>query len=195
MPLEPWKTLRSRLLIDRSPWLRLLAEDVQLPDGRVVHDYLRLESPDFVVVVPVDESGRIGLVRSYKRGPDRIDLQPPAGLIDPGEAAPAAAARELREEAGCLSTVWTEMGTYVVSGNTGAGRAHVYLATGKSRLPTQATWRSRSWSGCRSRTSVACGWAARNSGSCRAWPPSVWPWRTFQAESRRLTALPPPASA
>ncbi len=103
MPLELWKTLRSRLLIDRSPWMRLLADDVSLPDGRVVNDYLRLEAPDYVVVVPVDESRRIGLIRSYKRGPERIDLQPPAGLMDPGETAQEAAARELREEAGCLA--------------------------------------------------------------------------------------------
>lgn len=130
MPLEPWKTLRTRLLLDRSPWLRLLADDVQLPDGRVVNDYLRLESPDYVVIVPVDESARIGLIRSYKRGPDRIDLQPPAGLLEPGETVQAAAERELREEAGCVAATWTDLGAYVVGGNLGGGWAHLTLASG-----------------------------------------------------------------
>src|SRR4030042_4143634 len=117
MPLEPWKTLRTRLLLDRSPWLRLLADDVQLPDGRVVNDYLRLESPDYVVIVPVDESARIGLIRSYKRGPDRIDLQPPAGLLEPGETVQAAAERELREGAGCGGATWTAPGADVGGGH------------------------------------------------------------------------------
>jgi len=29
-----WKRLRSRLLLDRSPWLRVFADDVELADRR-----------------------------------------------------------------------------------------------------------------------------------------------------------------
>jgi ADP-ribose pyrophosphatase len=127
--MEPWKTLGSRLLLDRSPWLKVHADDVQLPDGRMVKDYLRLETPDFVVIVPQDGSGRIGLIRSYKRGPDQIDLQPPAGMVEPGEAPEDAARRELLEELGCRPGGWQALGRYVLAGNMRGGYAYVYLAT------------------------------------------------------------------
>ncbi|MGA9532474.1 MAG: NUDIX hydrolase [Anaerolineales bacterium] len=128
--MESWKTVDSRLLLDRSPWLRVHADDVQLPDGRVVEDYLRLETPDFVVIVPEDSTGRIGLVRSYKRGPDQVDLQPPAGMIEAGESPLAAGQRELLEELGCRADEWRSLGRYVLAGNMRGGYAYVFLATG-----------------------------------------------------------------
>jgi ADP-ribose pyrophosphatase len=128
--VKPWKTLGSRLLLDRSPWLRVHADDIQLPDGRVVEDYLRLETPDFVVIVPEDGNGRIGLVRSYKRGPDRVDLQPPAGMVEAGESPQAAGQRELLEELGCRADRWLPLGRYVLAGNMRGGFAYVFLATG-----------------------------------------------------------------
>src|SRR3990170_499747 len=83
MDHKPWKTLRRRLLLDRSPWLKVLADDVELPDGRRVEGYLRLEMRDHVVAVPLTAQGEVVLLRSYKRGPDAIDLQQPAGIIEP----------------------------------------------------------------------------------------------------------------
>lgn len=128
--MKRWQTLASRLLLDRSPWLRVYAEDVQLPEGQVVQDYLRLKTPDFVVIVPVSRQGQIGLIRSYKRGPDRIDLQPPAGMIEENEEPRMAAQRELLEETGCRAERWQDLGDYVLAGNMRGGFAHLFLATG-----------------------------------------------------------------
>jgi ADP-ribose pyrophosphatase len=130
--LESWKTLNRRLLLDRSPWMRVYEDDVELPDGRVIHGYLRLETPGYAMIVPVDDAGRIGLVRSYKRGVEAIDLQPPAGVIDAGEDPLECAQRELLEELGCKATQLHTLGAFVLSGNYHAGTAHIYLATGCS---------------------------------------------------------------
>jgi ADP-ribose pyrophosphatase len=104
-PLDGWQTVKRELVFERRPWVRLYSDDVRLPDGRVVEGYLHLDTPGYAVIVPVDEQGRIGLVRSYKRGVDGVDVQPPAGVLDPGD---------------------TPLG----SGNYGAGLAHIFLATG-----------------------------------------------------------------
>lgn len=128
--IKPWKTIRSKLLLDRSPWLRVHEDQVSLPDGRIVDGYLRLEEPDFVVVVPVQAEGLIGLIRSYKHGVGALDFQPPAGYLEPGEDALFTAKRELLEEAGCEAQAWEELGSYVMSGNRGSGRAHLFLAIG-----------------------------------------------------------------
>ena len=128
--LLPWRITKSELLLDRSPWMRIFSDAVQLPDGSIVEGYLRLESRGYVMVVPIDDERRIGLVRSYKKGVDAIDIQPPAGVLEPGEDVLASAKRELREELGCEAASWHSLGTYTISGNYGAGKAHFYLAAG-----------------------------------------------------------------
>src|SRR3990170_465784 len=130
MDHRPWKTLRSQVLLDRPPWLRVLADDVELPDGRRVDGYLHLETRDHVVVVPLTDEGQVVLLRSYKRGPDAIDLQPPAGMIEPGEDPAAAASRELLEETGHQASVLVPLGRSVLGGNLGAGWANLFLAAG-----------------------------------------------------------------
>lgn len=128
--LKHWHTVERRLLLDRSPWMRVYEDDVKLHDGRVVHDYLRLESPGYAMIVPLDHAGQIGLVRSYKRGVEAVDVQPPAGVIDAGEDPYTCAQRELLEEIGCRADQLHALGTFVLSGNYFAGMAHFYLATG-----------------------------------------------------------------
>lgn len=128
--LKPWTVLQRRLLLDRSPWLRVFEHDIRLPDGKIVEGYLRLEVPSYVIIVPLDAKRRLGLVRSYKHGVGAVDMQPPAGIIEAGEDPQQAAIRELREEMGCEAAAWHALGNYVISGNYGAGRAHLFLATG-----------------------------------------------------------------
>ncbi len=128
MKHKNWKILTSDVVFERLPWLRVLSEDVELPDGQEVEGYLKIEAPDFVMTVPVNHKREIGLIRSYKHGLKDIDLQPPAGFIDVHEAPLDAAKRELLEEMGCTSQDWLSLGTYSISGNQGIGRASFFLA-------------------------------------------------------------------
>lgn len=128
--MKPWKTLKSRIVYQADPWLRVVADDVLLPDGRRVTDFLRLEAPDFAAIVPLNDHDEIGLLRSYKHGVGGIDLQPPAGYLEPDEDPLQAAKRELLEETGCCAEHWKSFGKFVVGGNRGAGHAHLFLATG-----------------------------------------------------------------
>jgi ADP-ribose pyrophosphatase len=117
------------LILDRSPWLRVHEDQVALPDGQIVDGYIHLEQSDFVIVVPVQAGGLIGLIRSYKHGVGAVDLHPPAGYLEAGEDPLDTAKRELLEETGCEAEGWDELGSYVVSGNRGSGLAHIFLAT------------------------------------------------------------------
>jgi ADP-ribose pyrophosphatase len=123
-----WKIISSTTVFEQSPWLRVISEDVELPDGSIVKDYLHLEALDFVMIVPVNREGEIGLIRSYKHGLRAIDIQPPAGYIDEDEVPLETAKRELLEEVGAISESWQPLGSYVIAGNRGAGTAHFFLA-------------------------------------------------------------------
>ena len=128
--LESWETLKRNLVLDRSPWMQVFEDDIQLPDGRIIAGYLRLETPGYVMIVAVRSDACIGLIRSYKRGVDGVDIQPPAGMREDGESPLDAAKRELLEELGCQAETWRELGGFVLSGNYYTGRAHFFLATG-----------------------------------------------------------------
>ncbi|MDQ3662917.1 MAG: NUDIX hydrolase, partial [Actinomycetota bacterium] len=66
-----------RELLDAAPWLHVWAEDVRLPEGRLVEGYLRLEMLDFVVGVAIADAGVI-VLRSYKHGPAEVVTSLPA---------------------------------------------------------------------------------------------------------------------
>jgi ADP-ribose pyrophosphatase len=55
---------------------------------------------DWVNVVALTTDRRVVLVRQYRPGVDRVCLEIPGGMIDPGEDPCAAAVRELAEETG-----------------------------------------------------------------------------------------------
>jgi 8-oxo-dGTP pyrophosphatase MutT (NUDIX family) len=63
-------------------------------------DALRLESPDWVNVVPVTADGHLLLVRQFRFGVRSSTLEIPGGMVHRGEDPAVAAARELREETG-----------------------------------------------------------------------------------------------
>ncbi len=55
-----------------------------------------------VVLIPIDDDGRVILVRQYRAPIDRFTWEFPAGSVDPGEFVEAAAARECEEEIGLV---------------------------------------------------------------------------------------------
>ena len=59
-----------------------------------------IHSADWVNVIALTADRRVVLIRQYRPGVDRVCLEIPGGMIDPGEDPCAAAARELAEETG-----------------------------------------------------------------------------------------------
>ena len=127
-PPGGWKRLRATLLLDRSPWLRVYADDVELPDGRRVDGFLRVEARPYATVFAVTPEGQAVFLRQYKYGPDRVALQLPAGYLEAGEEPAAGARRELLEETGYAAPRLESLGVYRPDGNRGAGHAHFFLA-------------------------------------------------------------------
>jgi len=90
--------------------LEVRRDKVRLPNGDeatrefVVH-------PGAVLIVPVQDDGRLVLERQFRYPVGRVMLEFPAGKIDPGESPLATAQRELREEAGYTAEFWTKLGT------------------------------------------------------------------------------------
>jgi ADP-ribose pyrophosphatase len=108
-------------------------EEVRLPNGQIVRDFYQVALPDFALVVPVTAEGLVVALRQYKHGVKRVSTMFPAGIMQEGEEPLACAQRELLEETGYASSQWHEFGAFVVDGNRGCGRAHVFVALAARR--------------------------------------------------------------
>jgi ADP-ribose pyrophosphatase len=127
----PWEVLSSRQLLDLSPWLTVTTQEVRLPNGTVLPDYVLAASREFSMVVAVTPDERVLLVSQYKHGLGHESIELPAGYLDsPDEAPLACARRELREETGYEADHWTPTGSFALDANRGPTRCHFYLATG-----------------------------------------------------------------
>jgi ADP-ribose pyrophosphatase len=128
MDKDKWLTLARRELLSAPPWVHVSVEEVRLPNGRVVTDFYQVTLPDFALIVPQTTEGEIVTLRQYKHGVGRVSTMLPAGLIHEGEEPMACARRELLEETGYTSSRWQTLGSFVVDGNRGCGRAHLFAA-------------------------------------------------------------------
>jgi len=125
-----WEVLGVRRVHDGRPFVAVECATVRLPDGRVIGDYHRVILPDYAVGVPILTDGRILTQWQYKHGAGCVSLTFPAGHIEPGETPEAAMRRELLEETGHAAQEVIGFGGFVVSGNQGCGRAHLFALQG-----------------------------------------------------------------
>jgi len=133
MPSQPedprlWETLETRDVFAAEPRLVVSVDSVRLPDGRIVEDYYRVRMTDYAVVFARTAEGKVILEEQYKHGVGAVVLTLPTGAIEPGENPMAAAQRELREETGYAAADWRPLGRFMVNGNQGCGRAHLFTA-------------------------------------------------------------------
>lgn len=92
------KTIKSDTIYD-GKILKLRVETVELENKR----YSKREIVDHqkgVGIIAFDGEDKIWMVKQYRKAIDKITLEIPAGLVDPGEMPIETAKRELQEEVG-----------------------------------------------------------------------------------------------
>jgi len=94
------------------------------------HVFFRINSPTWVNVVSRTPDGRFVLVRQFRQGSASVTLEIPGGLVDAGEDAATAAARELEEETGYRPSSVRKIGEVNPNPALFANRVYTYLAEG-----------------------------------------------------------------
>jgi len=95
-----WPRIRSRRTTAVSPWVSIIACEVEFSPGGPVEIYHAVEQADYIAIVALTRQGRIPIVRQYRPALEAFAWELPAGLVDPGESPLDCCRRELLEETG-----------------------------------------------------------------------------------------------
>lgn len=122
------KVLESEQILDAG-FFTVLREAVELPGGEV-KDYYTAKHPGAVAVVPVDEDGRVLMVRQFRQAAGDTLLEIPAGKLDPGEDPWMCGRRELEEETGYHCEHLELLTKFYASPGMTDEEIHVFVGTG-----------------------------------------------------------------
>jgi len=121
-----WKKLSSKYVYE-NPWIKVREDKVIKPDGKE-GIYGVVEQPCGVCVIPVDDSGRIWMIRQYRYIFDDYHWDLVCGDVDEGELVENAGKRELTEELGAEAKTWKKIGTFRPSAGRMQHEAEVFVA-------------------------------------------------------------------
>ncbi len=124
-----WRIIKDKKLVE-TPIFDLQEKYLDAPGQTIDHPFYVLNAPDWINIIALndDDPEKIVLVEQYRAGIHESTLEIPGGMVDSGEDPLTAAKRELKEETGFESELWTSMGA--VSSNPAilSNRTHLFLA-------------------------------------------------------------------
>lgn len=124
----PWTVLSTRHP-HRDDFIDVAVDEVVRPDG-TRGQFATVRMTPGVTVLPVDDEGRVYLVRQFRYALGAESLEAPAGGVEDGEEPLAAAQRELREEAGIEAETWEPLGTVHIDTSIVHCPDHLFVARG-----------------------------------------------------------------
>jgi ADP-ribose pyrophosphatase len=105
-----WPRIRSRRTTAVSPWMKVIAREVEFAPAAPAQVYHAVGQADYISIVALTPAGCIPIVRQYRPAIEDFSWELPAGLLDDGEDPAQGCRRELFEETGFPARVVHRLG-------------------------------------------------------------------------------------
>jgi 8-oxo-dGTP pyrophosphatase MutT (NUDIX family) len=128
-----WPKIKARRTTTISPWMAIIEREVEFSPGAPVELYHAVAQQDYIAIVAMTPEGRIPIVRQYRPALERFTWELPAGLVDEGEDAAQACARELMEETGYPAKAVHALGSYAPCTARLSNRVHSFFVETEAR--------------------------------------------------------------
>jgi ADP-ribose diphosphatase len=133
-----WPKIVSRRATRLSPWMEIIAREVEFAQGAQPEIYHAVGQADYVAIVARTPEGQIPIVRQYRPAIERFAWELPAGMVDKGESAEACCARELKEETGFAARSLHALGAFAPCTARLSNRVHsFFVETGEGGTPSE----------------------------------------------------------
>ena len=137
---DPTGTVSSQRIYDGRV-VTLNVDQVRFPDGRVGEQEIIRHSGASVIVPflsdPKGDDPQLLLIRQYRYAANRELYEVPAGRLNPGETPAVCAARELREETGCVAAHLEPLLAAYSTPGFSDERLHLFVAHGMTHEATE----------------------------------------------------------
>jgi len=125
--LKIWNLIKTNNLLSTNIFNVLMKSYIHPEKNRNVSAYV-LDLPNWANVVPLTDDGKILLIKQFRFGTDKIELEIPGGIIEPNENPRAAALRELKEETGYSAAEIKQIGFVDANPAFMNNRCYTFLA-------------------------------------------------------------------
>jgi ADP-ribose pyrophosphatase len=131
---EEWPKIRSRRVSKISPWMDVIAREVEFSPGAPLQTYHAVGQLDYLAIVARIPDGRIPIVRQFRPAIEAFTWELPAGLVDAGESPEECCRRELMEETGYLALAVHPLGTAAACTGRLSNRVHSFFVETGERV-------------------------------------------------------------
>ena len=125
MAKRAWKRISSKVA-HRNPFFHVREDTVIQPNGKEGTYYV-IETNPSVMIVPISSAGEVYLIVQHRYPTGIFSWEIPGGAVEGGSDLENAK-RELREETGLVSDVWTKLGEIQVMSGTANHKTTVFIA-------------------------------------------------------------------
>jgi ADP-ribose pyrophosphatase len=125
--VKPWIRMSSKQIADCRV-LTVHESTSVSPESDEEHNFYFMETADWVNVVPVTAANELVCIRQFRHGSEKITLEIPGGIVDPGEEPAVAATRECLEETGYETDELVPLGVLNPNPAIFSNRLHTFIA-------------------------------------------------------------------
>jgi ADP-ribose pyrophosphatase len=129
---EQWPRIKSRQISTISPWVDIIAREVEFSADEPPQVYHAVAQLDYLAMVALTPDGRFPIVRQYRPALEMFTWELPAGLAELDEDPAEGCRRELFEETGYPTRAIYPLGTAAPCSGRLSNRIHsFFLQTGE----------------------------------------------------------------